>query len=239
MDWQLLLLAFEAALYPTLIAAVVILMEQPRRLPLLTAYLAGGLTISIGLGCALVFAAEGALEKHGSQSTLSWTADLAIGGLALLLAVALATRTDERVRRRREARRAAKHPEKRAPASSDEDDDKKEPWSQRILAGGSTPIVFLAGLAINVPGAAYIVGLKDIAAGHHSTGGAIALILVFNAIMFLMAEVPLAGLVFAPERTEDLVVRFNAWLSRNGRTIAMVLCAILGIFLVARGIANS
>lgn len=236
MDWQLLLLAFEAALYPTLIAAVVILMEQPRRLALLTAYLAGGLTISIGLGCALVFAAEGALEKHGSQSTLSWTADLAIGGLALLLAVALATRTDERVRRRREARRAAKHPEER---EAPPEQDGKEPWSQRILAGGSTPIVFLAGLAINVPGAAYLVGLKDIAAGHHSTGGAIGLILIFNAIMFLMAEIPLAGLVFAPERTEDLVVRFNAWLSRNGRTIAMVLCAILGIFLVVRGISNS
>lgn len=237
MDWQLLLLAFEAALYPTLIAAVVILMEQPRRLPLLAAYLAGGLTISIGLGCALVFAAQGALEKQGSQSTLSWTADLAIGGLALLLAVALATRSDERVRRRREARRAVKHPEKTRPEPGD--DDGKEPWSQRILSGGSAPIVFLAGLAINVPGAAYLIGLKDIAAGHHSTGGAIGLILVFNAIMFLMAEVPLAGLAFAPERTEELVLRFNAWLSRNGRTIAMVLCAILGVFLVVRGISNS
>ncbi len=231
MDWQLLLLAFEAALYPTLLAAVVILLSQPRRIPLLTAYLAGGLTISIGLGCAIVFAAQGALDK-GSSSTLSWTADLAIGGLALLLAVALATRSDERLRARRAARKEAKHP-------PEPEDEEKEPWSQRLLAGGSTPIVFLAALAINVPGAAYLIGLKDIAAGHHSTGGVIALILVFNAIMFLLAEVPLVGLLVAPEATERRVVLFNDWLSRNGRTIAMVICAILGVFLVVRGIQNS
>jgi len=41
LELQLLLLALEAALYPTLLAAVVILLSQPRRRPLLTAYLAG------------------------------------------------------------------------------------------------------------------------------------------------------------------------------------------------------
>ncbi len=232
MDWQLLLLALEAALYPTLIAAVVILLNQPRRVVLVGAYLAGGLTISIGLGCALVFGAQGALDKHGSSSTLSWSADLAIGGLALILAVALATRSDERLRARRAARREAKHPPKPK-------DEEKEPWSQRLLAGGSAPIVFFAALAINLPGAAYLIGLKDIAAGHHSTGAAIGLILAFNAIMFVMAEIPFVGLLVAPEATERLVTRTNAWFSRNGRTIAMVLSGVLGAFLVVRGISHS
>ena len=56
---HLVLLALAAALYPTIVAAVVILLSQPRRLPLLTAYLAGGLTISIGLGLGIVAAAQG------------------------------------------------------------------------------------------------------------------------------------------------------------------------------------
>ena len=47
---HLVLLALAAAFFPTVLAAVVILLSQPRRLPLLSAYLAGGLTISIGLG---------------------------------------------------------------------------------------------------------------------------------------------------------------------------------------------
>jgi hypothetical protein len=111
----------------------------------------------------------------------------------LLLAVALATRTDERFRERRRQRREAAGKVK--PPS---DDDKKEPWSARILARGSTPIVFVAGLVVNVPGAAYLVGLKDIAAGKYSTGEEIALIVGFNLIMFLLAEIPLAGLLSRP-----------------------------------------
>jgi hypothetical protein len=231
---QLLFLALEAALYPTLLAAVVILLSTPHPRRLLGAYLAGGLVVSIGLGIAIVKALEGSKAVTSESSGLSWGADLAIGGLALLLAVALATRTDERFRERRRQRREAAGKVK--PPS---DDDKKEPWSARILARGSAPIVFVAGLVVNVPGAAYLVGLKDIAAGKYSTGEEIALIVGFNLIMFLLAEIPLAGLLIAPERTDAMVKRFNAWLSSHSRQIAIALCVFLGVFLVIRGIVNS
>lgn len=226
MDVPLVLLALEAALYPTLLAAVVILLSQPRRLPLLTAYLAGGLTISIGLGCVIVFALGGSVK--GSSSTLSWTADLAIGGLALLLAVALATRADERVRERRAGKRPPK-PEA----------DDTEPWSERLLAKGSVPIVFAAAMAINVPGAAYLIGLKDIAASGGSTGSDVLQILLFNVIMFALAEIPLAGLLVAPEATERRVHQVNGWFSSHGRQIAIAICVAMGVFLIARGITNA
>jgi hypothetical protein len=231
LDLQLLLLALEAALYPTLLAAVIILLSQPRPKRLIAVYLAGGLTMSIGAGCAIVYALEqsGTLDGHGS--TLSWTADLAIGGLALLLAVALALRADARYRERRRARRAA--------GREAEPGEDREPWAQRFLARVSTPLVFVAGIAINVPGAAYLVALKDIAADQAGTAQDLARIVVFNAIMFLFAEVPLAGLVFAPERTGELAAAFDKWLSRNGRTIATSLCAALGVFLITRGIIHS
>jgi hypothetical protein len=229
---QLLFLAFEAALYPTLLAAVVILLAQPRPRRLLAAYLGGGLVVSIGLGLVIVFALEGAVSSQGD--VLSWGADLAVGGLALLLAVALSVRADERVRERRRRRRVAAG---KVPATPPADD--KEPWSARILARGSVPIVFAAGLAVNVPGAAYLIGLKDIAAGKHSTATEVLLILGFNLIMFLLAEIPLVGLFVAPERTGDLVHRFNEWLTGHGRQIAIVLCVLLGLFLIVRGIANS
>ncbi|MFL5857638.1 MAG: GAP family protein [Solirubrobacteraceae bacterium] len=234
MDWQLLVLALEAALYPTLLAAMVILLTTPRPRQLVGAYLAGGLTISIGLGLVFVFVIKGSNTDTSSGSTLSWGADLAIGGLALLLAVALATRADERARERRRERREAAGKVKPPKAK-----DNQEPWSQRILARGSVPIVFAAALAINVPGAAYLIGLKDIAGGHHSAGTEVALVVGFNLIMFALAEIPLAGLLIAPEKTTDLVKRANGWLSGHGRQIAIGLCAILGVFLVVRGIINS
>jgi hypothetical protein len=224
---QVLLLALYAAFYPTLLAAVVILLSQPRRLRLLTAYLAGGLTISIGVGLVVVFALQGSVKS--SSSALSWEADLGIGGLALLVAVALATGADQRVSERRKAK-------KRPPK---DDANRRDPWSQRILARGSVPIVFAAGLVINLPGAAYLIGLKDIAAGNHSVAGKIVLIVSFNLIMFLLAEVPWLGLMRAPERTNELVERTDHWLSANGRRIAMVMSALFGAFLIVRGIAHS
>src|SRR4051812_36159812 len=100
-ELQLLILAVEAALYPTLLAAVVILVRQPRPKRLLGAYLVGGFTISILAGCAIVCVLEQSGTLDGSGSGLSWGADIVLGGLALLLAVALARRADVHVAERR------------------------------------------------------------------------------------------------------------------------------------------
>jgi hypothetical protein len=233
---QVFVLALEAALYPTLLAAVVILLSQPRPRRLLTAYLAGGMVISITLGLVIVLVLKGSNAVTSGSSGLSWGADLVVGGLALLLAVALATRADDRFRQSRARRKAAAGTTGAVPA---EEPSSKEPWSERILARGSVPIVFAAGMAINVPGAAYLIALKDIAAGGHSPATEVIMIVAFNVIMFALAEIPLLGLVFAPERTHDLVARGNAWLSGHGRQIAIGLCAALGVYLTIRGIVDA
>jgi len=232
-ELQVLILAFEAALYPTLLAAVLVLLAQPRPARLIAAYLTGGLIMSITAGCLIVFALGGIVES--SSSTLSWSADLAVGGLMLLVAVALGTRADVRWRERRRARRAGKH----GPQVEVEEPDGKEPWSERILARGSVPLVLVAGIAINVPGAAYLIALKDIAAAQLSTAHSVVLILVFNAIMFLLAEVPLVGLLLWPERTGEMVQRFNTWLTGHTRQIAIVVCLLISAFLIARGVVNA
>jgi hypothetical protein len=201
---------------------VVILLSQPRPRRLIGAYLAGGLTISISLGLIIVSALKESKAVSGERSGLSFGADLAIGGLALLLALGLATRADQRVRRRA----------KSAPSS-------KEPWSERVMSRGSVPVVFGAALAINLPGGAYLIALKDIAAGGHGAGAEVALIVAFNLIMFAFAEIPLLGLWLRPERTHDLVHRGNRWLSAHSRDLATGLSAALGVYLIARGIVNA
>ncbi len=226
---EIFLLALYAALYPTLLAAVVILLAQSRPRRLLTVYLLGGMTVSIVAGLVVVFAlSDSDWLQHGEHSSLSWKADLTFGGLALLAAVALSLRADERMRERRR-RRHPKPEEKRH----------GEPWSQRILARGSTPIVFLAALVINVPGAAYLIALKDIAAGGYGTAEQVLLVLGFNLVMFVLAEVPLVGLWVAPERTNELVQRMNAWMTSHGREIAVGVCLFFGAFLIVRGLLSA
>jgi hypothetical protein len=233
----MLILALDAALYPTLLAAVVILLSQPKRFELLSVYLFTGLAVSILVGLAIVLILHSSgVVKGGSSAGFNWTTDLTIGGLALLLALALARHTDVKLRRRREARKEAKA---RAKGRASVDEENTEPWSQRILTKGSVPIVFLAALAINLPGAAYLVALKDIAAADHGTAGDLVWIVGFNLIMFVLAEIPWLGLVFAPGRTQALVDRMNHILTADGRRIAIVLCLVLGVFLIVRGIIHA
>ena len=131
-------------------------------------------------GLFVVFALKGAY--HGSNPGLSSSIDLVVGGLALLLAVALATRADARFAERRKGKSSE---------AAEPNAQKGEPVMQRILSRESTPLVFLAALVMNVPGAAYLVALKDITAAHHHTGTTIVLVVAFNLIMFILAEVPL------------------------------------------------
>ncbi|HKG38180.1 MAG TPA: GAP family protein [Conexibacter sp.] len=240
---SLLVLAFEAALYPTLLAAVVILLSLERPKRLIAAYLAGGMTISITLGLLIVELLGGTNLVESQQSLLSWTGDLVIGGLAVLLAVALAMHADDRMRERRSTRRAVPVPVGGAPApiapDSVADAPNAEPWSQRLLARGSVPVVFVAALFVNIPGAAYLVALKDIAAADQSFAADLGQILLFNVIMFLLAEIPLVGLIVAPEKTNALVDRMNTWLHDHSRQLAIGICFTLGVYLIVRGLTNA
>ena len=224
---QLLFVALDAALYPTLLAVVVILLKQPRRVPLLSTYLATGLIVSVGVGLALVFALEGVFKK--GHHTVDPIIDLTVGCLALLLAVALATHVVARFAARSRGKSAQ---------PADAATQKGEPVMQRLLARQSTPLVVLAALALNLPGAAYLVGLKDTAKAHYPAVTAVLVVVAFNLVMLVLAEVPLVGLIYNPDGTERVVVRLNRWFSENGRRIAILLCLVLGGFLIIRGIAN-
>ena len=58
----------------------------------------------------------------------------------------------------------------------------------------------MVGAAINLPGPFYLLALGDIATGGYSTAEQLGLIVLFNAIMFLLVEVPLTGYLVQPER---------------------------------------
>jgi hypothetical protein len=228
---QIYVLALYAAVYPTLLAAVAILLGHPRRYQLLTVFLLAGMVVSVGCGVGIVLLIHGSGAVKRQSSGWSWGTDLVVGILTLLLALALATHAWGRLARRRKGR-------KQLPEAVGEGAD-PEPWSQRLLAKGSVPIVVASSVALNVPGAVYLVALKDIAAGHHSVATDLVLVLVFNAIMFLLAEVPWVGLIVAPERTERLVGRASELLARYGNRIATGICVVVGVHLITRGVVQS
>ena len=220
---NILVLAVGAAVSPTILAVVIVTLRRSRPQRLLLAYLAGGLITSIAVGIAIVTSLKGMGVVSGSGPAADPIVNFTVGALALLVAYVLATDRDAA----RQARRQ-EHAEKPS----------RDPWSERVLNRGTAPVAFAVGVVLNLPGAFYLVALKDIAQGQHGIGAEVLAIVIFNLIMFLFAEIPLLGYSFAPEATQTKVEALNAWMSRNARQIVIVVATVMGLYLIARGIAG-
>jgi Sap, sulfolipid-1-addressing protein len=223
---ELIPLALAAALYPPILALVVVILARPNPRNLLLAYVVGALLVSTLAGLAIVAALKGGNVVGGSDHTVNPAVDIAAGVGALFVAWILLTDRDRQLRERRARKKAEKA-------------DGRDPWSRRMLERDSMRMAFLLGIALNLPGATYIVALKDIAAADQATGVAIAEILGFNLIMFSIAEIPLVSYTLRPERTREVVNNINDWLGGHSRQIAMALCLGVGAFLLVRGIAHA
>jgi len=99
-------------------------------------------------------------------------------------------------------------------------------------------ITFVVGAIVSFPGVSYLNALDHIAHLEPLTLSILLLILYFCVMQQVLLELPLLACVFAPERTQVAVVRFKAWLVGHGRTIAVVVLAVVGGLLVARGLAG-
>ncbi len=131
-----------------------------------------------------------------------------------------AERTTARTRRRRKRSRS------------------RTPLTKRMLAHDSAKAAFAVGMILNLPGIWYLVALKDISKDHDGAVRAVLLILLFNAIMFLLVEVPLIGYVLNPTGTEAHVQRFQTWLANHGRLVATIAALAIGVYLIIKAIVH-
>jgi Sap, sulfolipid-1-addressing protein len=223
---DLLPLAVASAVYPTLLAAVVLILTRPNPRRLLAAYLAGGFLVSMTAGLLVVRALTAGHSVGGGDHTVGPGIDLIVGLLALGAFVLLLTGRDEVIRERRRRKHQPK------PTVD------KEPWSDRILGRNSLMLTFVLGIGLNLPGAFYLVALKDIAAADQGTAQDVTQILVFNLIMFMWAEIPVIGYTVAPEKTQAFITGAQRWLGRHSRQIAMAICAAAAAVLLFRGLVD-
>jgi Sap, sulfolipid-1-addressing protein len=216
---SILPLALAATVYPTLLAGVIVLLAREKPAPLLAGFLAGGVLISLAAGLIIVFALNGAVSTK-NQNSASPTVDLIAGILSFVLAGVLWHRSRDQAAARPKPKKA-----------------KGDSWTQRKLATGSPWMAFGAGIILNIPGIWYLDGLKDISRANDGTGATILWILLFVAIMFMLAEVPLVGYAVSPDGTRVRVTQFRGWLSENGRTIATWAAVTIGVYLTVKGVA--
>jgi hypothetical protein len=96
----------------------------------------------------------------------------------------------------------------------------------------------LLGVALGSPSPLYVLSLHSLSQAKSSTATLVLEVLVLAAIVLLMAEIPIATYLFAPERTAAALSAANAWLARNGQRIAVVAAAVVGFYFTVKGIVG-
>ena len=99
-------------------------------------------------------------------------------------------------------------------------------------------VVAGVGVATHLPGLLYLVALNSIAADRPGPADAVTDIAVYNAIWF---SLPLAALVFLRRdstRMRETIERLNGTMRRHQTAILAAVFAIVGVFLLVKGIAG-
>jgi len=214
--------ALTAALNPTLLAAVTVMLTLPSPRRLLLGYLLGAALTSVTCGLLLVFLLPGSSTSSTAKHTISPIIDLAVGILMLLIVI--------RVGRGRDRRRRAWSARRREKAKN-----KPPPRWKRAMNKGSARNTFVVGILLSFPGASYIAGMDALHKQSIGTVATVLTVLAFNVIMLLLLELPLLAYAIRPESTNAAVQRFSDWLTRRGGRVALIGATAIGIFLVARG----
>jgi hypothetical protein len=217
------LLSVFAMFNPTLLAAVTVMMLLPNTKRLMTGYLLGAYLTSISLGLLIVFSINDSGSVDTARRTLSPVQDIVVGLIVLTVAFVLGTGRDARLQERRKQRK-----EKKGGAA--------EPWPVRMLGRGSARVTFAVGAVLTFPGVSYLAALDQMAKLDAGTAPTVLLVVGFCLMQQMLIELPLVGYALAPEWTQDAVVRFRAWLGRSGRRAGVIGAAVVGAYLLARGL---
>ena len=215
-------LGLSAAINPILVGVVLVTLASPRPKALLGAYVAGGMTFSVGLGIGAVSLASGTGAVKPTTSTTNGLVDLLLGLVLLAVAAWFGTGRAER-RHARKVTASAGRP-------------KKPSVGDRLLGGSRTSMAFLAGVLLTLPSAMYVAALKDIAEAGVSTQEEILAVVLFNVLMLLPALIPLALLVVAPDGTKAAVERSDRWMRDHQKRLVTAVAGAVGLYLTGKGI---
>ena len=178
----------------------------------------------MSVGLIIIYALQGTTRTSSSRASFNAAVYITIGALALISAYVLQRGYgSSEAKQKRDAQKA----------------DTNEPGRIERMLDRGTPLAFVAGIILCVfPGVFPLIALKDISQLDYGVAATVGVLLAFYIIMFTLIEVPLVGFLVAPARTSVETTRFNDWLDRNARRLAVYALAGVGLLSIVRGIVE-
>lgn len=205
----LLAMAVAVSLEPFRVAMTVLMINRPRPLRQLLAFLAGGFAMGIAVGVVVLFLLRPALNS--AHFTLP-KVQIAVGALLLINAAVVASGVGGL-----------------GPFAA---------HTRRLLDGRSLWTAAIAGLGIALPSIDYLAVLALIVASGAAATVQVGALLLFNLVAFGFVEIPLISYLVAPDRTRALLSALNEWLRTRRRRAATVLLTVIGCILLGAGLVG-
>ncbi len=222
MWFTLLMMAVAVSLEPFRMGATVLMINRPRPLLQLLAFLTGGFAMGITVGIVVLFVLRPAMRS--AHFTLP-RVQIVIGALLLGYAAVLATGLLDR-----------RGGESTGPAAR-----VFAPLAMRarqLLYGHSLWTAGVAGLGIALPSVDYLAVLALIAASGVAATVQVGALLMFNMVAFAFVEIPLICYLVAPARTRETLAALQDWLRSRRRRAVTVLLVVVGCVLLGAGLVG-
>jgi hypothetical protein len=238
-------MAVVAGADPVRIGAVAFMLTRTKPLRLLLGYLIGGFGLSLIIGIVVVFILKDL--KVSAGSSIPPEIEIAVGALALLVAVLVGTRISAKARDVAQARHpgaklpnfdVASHPEGPPGIESMPGFDKLPGRVKNALSKESPWVAWIAGLSVGMPTAYYLAAIAAILKSGSAAGVQVAALIVFNFVAFAQAGIPVASFLISPEGTRSVVEKAYIWVDSHQRLFITVVAAVAGVYLLIVGISK-
>jgi hypothetical protein len=218
----LLAMAVAVSLEPFRIGMTILMINRPRPLLQLLAFLSGGFAMGIAVGVIVLFVLRPAL---GSAHFTLPRVQVVVGALLLVNAAVVATG----VVAKRGGGSDGLAARKRGPLAT---------RTRQLLDGRSLWTAGVAGLGIALPSIDYLAVLALIVASGAAASVQVGALLLFNVVAFGFVEIPLICYLVAPERTRATLTTLQDWLRTRRRSAVTILLTAVGLVLLGAGLAG-
>ncbi|WP_319447461.1 MULTISPECIES: GAP family protein [unclassified Mycobacterium] len=218
----LLLMAVAVSLEPFRIGMTILMINRPRPLLQLLAFLVGGFVMGLVVGVIALFVLRPAL---GSAHFTLPRVQIVVGVVLLVNAAVVASGVI--------GKRG-----KDDGSQADRPSGTLATRTKKLLNGRSLWTAGAAGLGIALPSVDYLAVLALIAASGAAASAQLCALLLFNVVAFAFVEIPLVCYLVAPDRTRATLTALQDWVRRRRRRDVAILLAVVGFLLIGAGSAG-